>query len=632
MAKRRLGVLAVVFCLMFGAVVAKLADVQVVNPDRYVSQGQRQRFVSNVIPAGRGSIVDRNGIELALSIPQKTVFADPALVDDPGRTARKLAPVLGLDGGDLVRRLTRPGRYVVLAHTVADDVARDVAALGLPGIAMFDEFKRYQPSGDVARSLLGRVSEDGSLGYSGLEAQFEPVLGGASGKVTYERSGGDGDRTIAGGRQRVVPARPGRDVVLTLDRAMQFETEQVLARHVATARAKGGIAIVMRPGTGEILAMANVATDPAAIPGDPAGVRSTSNNLALTTVYEPGSVNKVITLAGAIEEGVVRPDTTIAVPDNIQVADHRFTDHDPHPVTTWTTTDILATSSNVGTIMVAQQLGKDGIDSYLRKFGFGAASGLDFPNEASDQMLDPADWSGTSIGAIPIGQGISVTALQMLNAYNVLANDGVLVAPRLIDATGTPTGRQRRPPSARSRVVSASTATAVRAMMAQVVERGTGEKAAVPGYSVAGKTGTARKPLADHMPGNGYLDRDGAYHYVATFAGFLPAEKPELSVIVVLDEPTSSIYASDVAAPAFSELARYALRRYGIPPAAVKAAAYGVPQISASAQAIADDAVPGSGPPTTVPTPSTTVPPPVTPSTTVPPDRETSTTAPSGRP
>ncbi len=628
MAKRRLGVLAVAFCVMFGAVVVKLADVQVLNPDRYVSQGQRQRFVSNVIPAGRGSILDRNGTELALSIPQKTVFADPGLVRNAPAAARRLAPLLGIDRAELVRRLTGPGRYVVLAHTVPDAVAAEVADLAVPGIAMFDEFKRYQPSGDVARSLLGRVSADGSRGYSGLEAQFEPVLGGRSGRVTYERSGGDADRTIAGGRQRVVPARPGRDVVLTLDRAMQFEAEQVLARHVAAARAKGGMAIVMRPDTGEVLAMANVATDPAAVPGDPGAVRPTSNNLALTTVYEPGSVNKVITLAGAIEEGVVRPDSSIAVPDRIQVADHLFTDHDPHPVTNWTTTDILATSSNVGTIMVAQQLGRDRIDAYLRQFGFGETSGLEFPNEASAQLLDPADWSGTSIGAIPIGQGLSVTALQMLNAYNVIANDGVLVAPRLVDATGTPTGRRRLPPSARRRVVSAPTAAAVRGMMAQVVERGTGEKAAVPGYSVAGKTGTARKPLADHMPGNGYMDRDGAYHYVATFAGFLPAEKPELSVIVVLDEPTSSIYASDVAAPAFSELARYALRRYAIPPAAVAAAADGVPQISASAQAIEDDPLPATPPPLPSTSPPPTSPPPTSPPPTSPPP----TSAPAGRP
>ncbi|MEJ7584621.1 MAG: penicillin-binding protein 2, partial [Acidimicrobiales bacterium] len=506
---------------------------------------------------------------------------------DPAAAATALSRLLMIERSVLLDRLTGKGRFVLLAHTVPEALAADVRDLALPGIGTFDEFKRYQPSGDVARSLLGGVSEDGNVGYSGLEEQFDRLLDGRAGQVTYERSGEGA--TIAGGQQRVKPARPGEDIVLTLDRAMQYEAEETLARHVAVAGAKGGIAIVTRPKTGEVLAMANVAVTPGGAVGEPAVVRPTSNNLALTTVYEPGSVNKVITLAGAIDSGIVEPDTTLDVPDHIRVADHTFKDSHDHPTTPWSVTDILASSSNVGTITIAQKLGEEGLDGYLRSFGFGTKSALGFPDESAGLMLDVPDWSGTSIGAIPIGQGISVTAMQMLAAYNVIANDGVYVAPRLVQATVGTDGRRRdRPPSRRRPVTSAETATKLRAMMAKVVSAGTGEKADVPGYSVAGKTGTARKPLAEHMPGNGYMDLEGRYHYVATFAGVVPAEDPELSIIVVLDEPTASIFAGDVAAPAFSELARDALRRYQIaPPAEVAASLRGLPEGSPSARAVA---------------------------------------------
>jgi len=599
-----------VIVLLFAAVVLKLADVQVINPGRYINQGERQRIVSKTIPAGRGSLLDRNGVELALSLPQSTVFADPKLVlegKQQVRTASVLAPILGLDRDTLLRQISGSGRFVLLAHTVPDAVATRITKLHLPGIAMFDEFKRFEPSGDVAHSLLGRVSNDGSKGSSGLELQFDKELNGQPGSITYERRGqaagatrpgSDRFGTIAGGRQRIVPARPGSDVVLTVDRAMQYQTEQVLSDYVAAAKAKGGIAIITKPDTGEVLAMANVAVDPGGAIGDRTAIHATSNNAALTTVFEPGSVTKVITLASAMDAGLITPTTPITVPDHLQIYDHTFTDHDPHPTAVWTPTDILVTSSNIGSIEIAEKLGRDKLDAAMRRFGLGTRSGLGFPNESPGIMLPTSKWSGTSIGAIPIGQGIAVTAMQMLDAFNVVANDGVAVAPRLVDATvGTDGHRVDAPPSARRRVISVDTATNIRAMMAKVVseKKGTGVKAQIPGYTVAGKTGTARKPVSPHAPGNGYMDPDGHYHYVATFAGFVPAEKPALSIIVVIDDPTSSIFASDVAAPAFSELARDAVRRYNIPPAAADALS-GVPDVSQSAQGISSDArVPGSG-------------------------------------
>jgi cell division protein FtsI (penicillin-binding protein 3) len=291
-----------------------------------------------------------------------------------------------------------------------------------------------------------------------------------------------------------------------------------------------------------------------------------TNNKALTTVFEPGSASKVITMATALEEGAVDVNATLTVPDHLQVADAMFSDHDPHPTEQMSLTDILANSSNIGTIMLGQQIGPQKIDEYQRKFGFGSTTALAFPNESAGLMLPLDQWSGTSIATIPIGQGVAVTAMQMLQAYNVIANGGVYVEPKLVLATiGKDGTRHATAAAASHRVVSEQTAARVRDMMEQVVIAGTGKEAAIDGYSVAGKTGTARKP----QPGGGYQDGAGNYHYMATFAGFVPAEDPQLSAIVVLDEPTATIFASGASAPVFSRIASYGLRRFHIPPPAV---------------------------------------------------------------
>jgi len=364
--------------------------------------------------------------------------------------------------------------------------------------------------------------------------------------------------TIAGCEHRLTPALPGNDLILTLDTAMQFETERALSDQIVKMGAKGGMAIVSNPKTGEILAMADMDRPDAKGPAVPS-----TNNRALTTVFEPGSASKVITMSAALEEGVVPVNARLTVPDHLQVADAMFTDHDPHPTEQMSLTDILANSSNIGTIMLGQKVGKDRIDGYLRKFGFGSTTSLAFPNESAGIMLPLANWSGTSIATIPIGQGISVTALQMLQAFNVVANGGVYVDPKLVLGTVGKDGvRHDTAPSGSHRVISTQTAAKERDMMEQVVATGTGTEAAIDGYTVAGKTGTARKP----QPNGGYTDGAGNYHYVATFAGFVPAEDPELSTIVVLDEPTATIFASGASAPTFKRIAAYGLRRFEIPP------------------------------------------------------------------
>jgi len=432
-----------------------------------------------------------------------------------------------------------------------------VAALELQGIHLLEEQARFNPAGDMLRSVLGDVNVD-SVGRSGLELQYDELLLGEPGSVVVE-TGTDG-RTIPGSRHVVEAARAGDDLVLTIDRSLQYAAEAALAAQIERMGAQGGTVIISVPHTGEILAMANLTVPEGGGPAVPS-----SNNLALTAVFEPGSVNKVITLAAALEEGIVSPSSVLTVPDQLQVSDHLFTDHDPHPTNQWTPTDVMATSSNVGTIMLAQELGEERVDSYIRRFGFGERTALDFPHESPGILNPVEDWSGTSIGSIPIGQGIAVTAMQMLGAYNVIANEGVYVEPRLVSGTVDSEGtRHDMAPTTGERVVSEGTARAVRDMMVAVVDAGTGQEAAIDGYSVAGKTGTARKPQSNGT----YQDEAGNYHYVTTFAGFVPAQDPQLSIIVVVDEPSNSTYASAVSAPVFAELARYGLRHLRIPPPA----------------------------------------------------------------
>lgn len=598
---RRLVGLLVVFCLLFALVVGRLVQLQVVEPGRYVTQGVRQRVVSTQVPAGRGSLVDRNGVELALSVPKRSVFADPALVTDPERYARILAPILDLEQPKLESQLRRPGRYVVLVHTVADGVAERIEELDLPGIAMFDEYERFVPGGAVARSLIGRVSEDGAVGYSGLERQYDDVLAGESGSITYERSK-EGGHTIAAGRRKVKAAQPGSAVVLTLDRALQFQAERVLADAVHRTGAEGAMAIVTRPATGEVLAMANVVLD-----RERGTVVPAVENSALTTVFEPGSVSKVVTVGGVLEEGVVEPESKLTVPYRIEVADKVFDDDNhTHETEDMTVTRILAHSSNVGTIKLAQQFGRQRLERYLRRFGFGRRTGLGFPDESPGLLQK--EWAGPAIASVAIGHGISVTAMQLLTAVNVVANDGVLVAPRLVEATVDPDGRRHTAdPSARRRVVSPETAKDLTDMLTQVTDEGTGTEAGVDGYPVAGKTGTARKV----QPNGGYLNENGVHEYMSSFAGFLPASDPELSIIVVIDSPKGkSVYGGDVAAPAFSQLARWAVRQYQIPPTEAPR--------------------PGQGPTETVeervPAPDTSAPRPTT-TTTAPPGQPTTTTS-----
>jgi cell division protein FtsI (penicillin-binding protein 3) len=572
----RLVATLLVLLLAFGAIVARLVQVQALGGEEYAAFGASQRFQDITLPADRGSIFDRNGNDLAVSLPQQTIWANPSLIRHPLEVATALAAPLGLETAEanaLAEDLAGDAQFTYVARRVDDAVADAVADLDLPGISFIEEPKRFTPAGDLARSVLGGVGVDND-GLFGLEKQYDDALTGEPGTLVIEKD--PEGRTIPGGTHERVPAQRGDDLVLTIDRSMQYETERALAAQITAKGAKGGTAIVSRPATGEILALANFTTD--AETGD---IVATGNNMGATAVYEPGSVNKVITVAAALEEGLVTPSTELTVPDRLQVSDHLYTDHDPHPTENYSVTRILTESSNIGTIKIAGMLGKDRFDTYLRRFGFGEKTALDFPNEAAGVLLAPEHYNGTSMGSIPIGQGIAVTAMQMLQAYNVLANDGVYVPPKLVLETVDSAGvRHPVGDGAARRVVSGSTAEQMREMLVNVVAEGTGTRGGITGYSVAGKTGTARKP----SPEGGY-GAPGSYRYIATFAGFVPAEKPELSIIVVIDEPAGDIYGGTVAAPVFADLAQYGLRLFRIPPPLVEQAP--APDTAAAAAAAA---------------------------------------------
>jgi cell division protein FtsI (penicillin-binding protein 3) len=555
--------------------------------------GRSERIRSVDLPGDRGSIFDRNGRELALSIPQTTLWTNPHLVTDPMREAEALAPLLGQSVGDLQTKLSRNASFVYLARKVDDNTAAKAAAMKLDGVFSLQEPKRFLPDGQLAAPLLGSVGTD-NTGLSGLEHQYDRVLSGRAGKLIEESDPRGGE--IPGGLHQYQPAARGDDLVLTIDQSMQYETEQVLASEIVAANAKGGMAMVMDSKTGDLLAAANLVRSDGT-PGSPPVVSAPSAS-TFTQVYEPGSVNKLVTISAALQAGLIKPNDRFLVPDTMRVGDATFHDAESHPPEQWTVTDILANSSNIGTIMIAQRLGKARIDQSLRTFGFGQTTDINFPGESAGLLLDPGKWSATSIGTVPIGQGVAVTATQMLAAYNTIANGGEYVAPRLVKTTIDSHGRQHpAPPSPVHRVVSPQVARQMTTMLGEVVRVGTGMSAAVAdGYSTAGKTGTARKPLAN---ARGYMD--GVY--VSSFAGFVPAEQPALTGIVILDE--TSQFGGAVAAPVFATIARYGLQEFRIPPPPPVGPAPGVPLATgATAQAAGEIA----SPPTTQPATATTAP------------------------
>ena len=543
--------MAVVFALIAVVLGVRLADLD----DAYVKYGEQQRIRTVKLTADRGQIFDRNGVEMAVSVPQWTVWADPSQVDDPAKAAAALAPVLEKDEEHLFQLLSEPDQHAYLARTVPDNVSRAVAELSLKGVYLLEESARFNPAGSrLGRSVVGIVDVD-QIGISGLEYQYDAVLGGIPGEMVLESSQ-DG-RTIPTGARHIKPAQPGADLHLTIDRSLQFEAERALMRQIDEVDASSGSVIIMVPDTGEILAMASVGRNGE---GDPV---SLSENLAVTWAYEPGSVMKSVVLSGVIEEGLGAPHHVREVNHWLNLYDQEFTDHTEYGTALYTMEEILARSSNTGTVEWALVLGSTRLAAYMSRYGLGSLSGLGFKGESSGLVPNLLEWSGTDVASFALGQGMLATPLQVLMVYNTLANGGLRVPPTLVRSAVDADGRElplERPEPVRA--VSYNTASLMTEMLVTVVREGTGRNAQVDGYTVAGKTGTGQKVLT----GGNYEDEDGARRYTATFAGFLPAEDPQISIIVVIDEPVTNFYASQAAAPLFAELAKYSLRRLRIAP------------------------------------------------------------------
>ncbi len=545
---RRIRLFLAALALAFGGLLLRATWLQTVRAASLSSLGQTQQRESVTIPAGRGTLFDRTGLELALGEQATTVYADPRQIANPRRAALAVERTLGLNADQIFPRLAdRTHGFVYVARQADPAQAAALQHLKLPGFGFYPEERRNYPQRSVASQVLGYVGTDGN-GLSGLELQFDRALAGRAGKETIIKD--PSGRVIDVQGQR--PEIPGRDLYLTLDHSIQANAEEVLRETVHRWAAKSASAIVLDPRTGAILAMAvQPGFDANRFPSAPSDLQ---RNRTVTDTYEPGSTFKLITVAGALSEHIVSPSTRFRLPYSLHVADRVIHDAEKRGTVNYSVSQILAHSSNIGAITLAEMLGRTRLSSWITKFGFGRTTGVDFPGESPGIVLPPAKWSGSTIGNVPIGQGIAVTPVQMAAAYGAIANRGVWSRPHLVDhvAGGA------RPSLNRRRLVSPKIARQLMVMLKDVVAEGTGQYAAMPGYQVAGKTGTAQKP-----------DSHGGYatgRYVASFVGIVPASRPRFVILVAVDEPHGAIWGGTVAAPAFQQIARFDLQYLEVPP------------------------------------------------------------------
>jgi cell division protein FtsI (penicillin-binding protein 3) len=533
----------------------RLAVVQGMEADVYAARGLDQRLQREILAADRGTIFDRDGRELAVTVDAVTVYANPLEIEDPETVARLVAPLVGRQPEAVLAAISGEGTFAYVARQVDDDVAELVEAARLPGIYFLREPKRIYPTGELLAQVLGIVATDDNSGLEGLELQYEEQLSGTPGELLVERD--PYGRTIPQGEYEVVPAEPGSDLVLTIKSEIQFAAHQALVEAFERTGASGGSAVVIDPATGEILAMVNL---PSFDPNDRSSTDPTViRNRAVTDTFEPGSTQKLVTIAAALESGVVEPSTAFVIPHSIGRADTVYRDITVHP-DQLTVTEIVVYSSNLGTILVGEELGVRDLHRYLSAFGLGRLSGIDFPGEAGGLLRPPEEWCATTcLASTAIGYRVSVTALQMAMVYATIANDGVWVEPHLVREMVDGEGRRETAEALERRVVSEITARQMRVMLEAVVDRGTGTLAAVEGYRVGGKTGTTEKYLIDTQE---YSEDD----VVASFIGMAPIDEPRVVVAVVLDAPQTHASGGQGAAPVFAEIALAALHQLGVPP------------------------------------------------------------------
>jgi len=546
---RLLRFIFIVFLVLVGGKAVALASSSA-NLTRIALE---QQTATVVLPAHRGTILDRDGRVLAVGKPAETVFATPYLLDDPKAAAHALCKALRItkkrERRALEKALAEPkSGFAYVARKVDPLLAKAALSLGLPGVGSYEEEERDYPMKGSAAQVLGFAGVDGN-GLAGVEKAYDKQLAGVAGSEVVVRDSA-GKKTLKTVRQTQPTA--GQDVRLTLDEAIQSTAEDVLEHTVRSSGATAATAIVMDPRTGEILAMANVPKVKNNVFGrKPANDR----NRCVTDIYEPGSIFKLVTISGALADGLVTPTSKFKLPPSLTVYDRTINESHARGTVTYSVREILQWSSNVGAVKIGMMMRKERLLKWMDAFGFAKPTGIDFPGEAAG-IVPPAErWSGTTIANVPMGQGIAVTPLQMAVAFSTVANNGIAVKPSLVAQVGTTVYDKVQ----QHRVISATVAREVRSMLATAVAKGTGMKAQIPGYVVAGKTGTAEKPLAD---GSGYSQTD----FVASFIGMVPADHPRLVVLVAVDSPHTSIYGGDIAAPAVQKIMRFALQQLEIAP------------------------------------------------------------------
>jgi cell division protein FtsI (penicillin-binding protein 3) len=540
---RRIGLLFGLFVVSLCLIALRTLWLDTVKAGSLRHRALSQQSEDLTVSAKRGAILDDRGQPLAVSEDSATIYADPMLIKNPTKVAYQLSAVMGVPTDDLLKKLAdRSKGFVYLARKIDISKGHAVDKLKILGVGTLTEPRRRYPQGWLASQVLGTVGTDNN-GLSGLESRFDSRLHGTDGEEQVVKDALGRPVSIVMKKQTV----PGEDLRLTLDSAIQERVEAVLAGVGQTYRPKGATAIVMNPRNGGILALANWprvdANDPGSAP------TYALQDRAVTNSYEPGSTFKAFTVSGALQDGLITPNTNFYLPAAYQVADRTIKDAEPRGDVTLSVRQILAQSSNVGAVKIGQRLGANRFDHWVRTFGFGKPTGVDLPGESPGIVLKPSQYSGSSLGNLPIGQGEAVTPIQMAAAYSAIANGGVMVRPHIVDGDPAPSHR----------VIKKSTAVAVSKMLEGVLAPGgTAPEASVPGYVLAGKTGTAQKP-----------DGSGGYSktkFVASFVGFAPARNPRLLVAVMVDEPQGDIYGGSVAAPAFQKIVSFALPYLKIPP------------------------------------------------------------------
>jgi len=548
----RINLAALILLVGLGIIAYRLVDLQVVRADRFQRMAEEQRYQLTNLNPRRGCILDRDGEVLAISKEAYSIYATPYLVEDAELAAAELSAVLGEPRQELEEKLRSPGGFVYLARKADPEVAEEVESLAIPGIGLEKESKRYYPQGNLAAQVVGFVGTD-NIGLAGLEMQYDGLLAGSPGEAGVEVD--PRGEPIPGVTRVLREPQDGSDIQLTIDSEIQFKLQEELRRSVEESGANWGSGMVMDCYTGEILAMA-VCPDfdlNAFSEVDPEITR----NRVVTDAFEPGSVLKVLTAMSALQEQVVAPASVIHIVPEIQVGDYTFTDHSPMPKSDLTFTEVIAYSSNIGTIKTAQALGKESLYKYIELSGLGEPTGVDFPGENPGMVPPLQSWSATSLPTIAIGQGISVSSLQLAVLMAAVANGGEKVTPHFLLKVMHPDNSEEEYQAGRKeRIISENGAASLRHILQEVVRFGTGRKAAMALYNCAGKTGTAMKTA----PGGGYLEA-----YMASFVGLAPSDDPCLVTVITLDEPTP-IYGGHTAAPCFSRVMEFALQHLNVTP------------------------------------------------------------------